>query len=130
MADIAIGQYGWSADLVQTPTGDLQTVHGSALGTQRVIRRLLTAPKALLFHPTYGAGLPEKIGRPINVKTITGLTRAQIYQEAAVAQTPAPTIDVAEIPAGSGEQLITVKYQDLETGAPMLLTFNPPPATA
>ncbi|HZT90249.1 MAG TPA: hypothetical protein VFA12_20080 [Stellaceae bacterium] len=125
MADISIGQYGWAADLVQTPSGDLQTVDGSALGTQRVIRRLLTPKRALLAHPEYGAGLPEKIGSTRNVRTITGIVRAQMYQEAAVAHSPQPAVEIQEIPAGSGEQIVNIKYQDAESGAPMLLTFNP-----
>jgi len=125
MADLSIGTTGWSSDLVLTPSGDIQTVDGSALGVQRVVRRLFTTPGALLFHPTYGGGLLAKIGRAIAARTVLGVVRAQMYQEAVVAQDPPPQISVDEIPPGSGRQIISISYQDAQTGGPMLIQFDP-----
>jgi hypothetical protein len=125
MPDLNITNYGWGGDLSLTPSGDIQTVDGSAMGVQRVIRRLFTNPLSLIFHPEYGAGLLAKIGRPIAARTIQALCRVQMFQEAAVSQDPPPKVVDSEIPIGSGRQIINVTYQDRETGAPMLLSFDP-----
>lgn len=114
----------WGGDLALTASGDLATVDGDALGVQRVTRRLLTAPQALLFEPAYGAGLPQRIGDPIPARTLTGLVRAQIFAEAAVAQNPAPQVSVNETPVGSGRIVIAVRWTDRTSGAPQLLSFQ------
>jgi hypothetical protein len=123
--DLSIGTTGWAGDLVLSPSGDLVTVDGSALGVQRVIRRLFTTPQALLMHPEYGAGLLAKIGSPISVRTILGLVRAQMFKEAAVAQSPPPQIRVREVPEGSGRQVVAISYTNRNTGGPMLIQFRP-----
>jgi hypothetical protein len=50
-------------DLTASNTGDLQPVDTTVRGQQRVLRRLLTNPGDYIFHPNYGAGLPQWIGR-------------------------------------------------------------------
>lgn len=126
MEDLSIGQNGWNADLLQNSTGDLLTVTDSDLGIHRVIRRLFTNPQAALFHPEYGGGLLAKIGSPIPASTILGVVRKQMFQEAVVAQQPAPQVVVKEVPQGSGEQVITITYQDQQNGGlPMLIQFKP-----
>lgn len=115
----------WAGDLALTPSGDLQTVDGSQLGVQRVVRRLFTNRLALLFHPEYGGGLLAKIGRPISTRIIQAICRVQMFQEAAVAQNPPPRVTVSEIPRGSGSEFVNVAYQDRDTGAPMQLVFDP-----
>jgi hypothetical protein len=125
MPDLTIGTTGWNDDLVLTATGDLATVDGTALGVQRVTRRLLTAPRALLFHPAYGFGIPQRVGTTTNARTLTGLVRAQIYQEVVVAQNPPPSVQLAGIPPGSGEIVVSVKWTDRTSGAPQLLQFTP-----
>jgi hypothetical protein len=84
----------FGGDLSAAVNGDLATVSGSALGQQRVLRRLLTNAGDYIWHLTYGAGLPAMIGMPVDAAAISGLVRSQIFLEGAVAQTPAPVIDV------------------------------------
>lgn len=124
MADLFVTNNGWFGDLQLTPSGDLQTVDGSLQGQQRVIRRVLTSPQALVFHPTYGFGLPLRIGQSLPASTLTGLLRAQMFQENAVSQSPPPTVTVQETPVGSGQIYANVSYSDAQSGAPMLLTFD------
>lgn len=90
-------------DLVVTPTGDLQTADGVDLSNQAIIRRLLTTPIAVsnppdyLQQPTYGAGLPQFIGRldtPQLYNEIKGLIIAQILLEPTVAQVPPPEVEL------------------------------------
>jgi hypothetical protein len=130
MPDIGVGQNGWQADIYQTPSGDIATVDGTLLGTQRVIRRLLTPRYDLLFHPNYGLGIPRRIGATTNVRTLTGLARAQMFQEAAVAQDPPPQVKILGRPDGT--DIISVTYTDVESGGAMQLTFDTnvqPPTT-
>lgn len=132
MPDLMLGNYGWLGDLVLTSTGDLATVDGTALGVQRVTRRVLTPPAALVFHPDYGFGLPQKIGTVAPSFTLAGQLRAQMYLETVVSQVPPPSVTVAENPIGSGRQVANVAWVDAESGAPMLLSFDPsvgPPTT-
>ncbi len=124
MPDIAIGLTGWGADLAQTPSGDLQTVDGSALGTQRVTRRLLTPPHALVFHPDYGFGLPQRIGETFDRRAVIGQMQSQMFKEAAVAQSPLPQITLGETSQGSGAVYSAIRYQDQNSGVPQLLEFD------
>ncbi len=86
MADLA---HYFGQDLSLGPTGDLALVSGSLAVEQRVLRRLLTAPGAYIWHVPYGAGLGALVGMPANARLITGLVRQQMGLEAAVAQNPA-----------------------------------------
>jgi hypothetical protein len=47
-----------------------------------------------------------------------------MYQEAAVAQNPPPSVQLAETPAGSGEIVVNIKWADKTSGAPQLLAFS------
>jgi hypothetical protein len=84
----------FGGDLSVTASGDLAAVSGSALGQQRVLRRLLTNAGDYIWKLTYGAGLPSVIGMPVDAAAIAGLVRSQIFLESAVAQTPTPAVDV------------------------------------
>lgn len=94
-------------DLVITLNGDLQTVDNVELSNQRIIRRLLTTPIAVanppdyLQQPTYGAGLPQFIGRlntPQTYTEIKALIISQMYLEPTVQQTPPPEIELQGLP--------------------------------
>lgn len=122
--DLYITNYGYGGDLALTPSGDVQTVDGSALGVQRVVRRILTMPQGLVFHPEYGFGLSSRIGQILPSRTLTGLLRQQMFMEAAVSQNPQPTVNVSENPVGSGREYANISYTDAQSGAPMLLTFD------
>ena len=84
----------FGGDLAADVSGDIAAVSGSALGQQRVLRRLLTNAGDYIWQLTYGAGLPSMIGMPVDAAAIAGLVRSQIFLESAVAQTPTPVIDV------------------------------------
>ena len=67
--------HAWGGDLSVSPTGDLQTATGPALGTERVLRRLLTNPGDDLWQPGYGAGLARFVGPPADAAAIRALIR-------------------------------------------------------
>ena len=91
MSDLS---HTFGGDLAVASNGDLAAASGSALGQQRVLRRLLTNAGDYIWQLTYGAGLPAMIGMPVDAAVIAGLVRSQIFLESAVAQTPTPVIDV------------------------------------
>lgn len=43
-------------DLSVSPSGDLLSVTGTERRKQKILRRLITNPGELVFHPEYGAG--------------------------------------------------------------------------
>jgi phage baseplate assembly protein W len=109
-------------DLVVASGGDLATVDTTQLGQQRVLRRLLTNPGDYLWNPSYGAGLAQFVGQPVNAARISSVIRSQIFQESAVAQSPAPTIDVAA--DASGNVTVQILYADSTTGETQVLSFT------
>jgi hypothetical protein len=109
-------------DLAVAPDGDLATVDTTQLGQQRVLRRLLTNPGDYLWNAGYGAGLAQFVGQPANAARIRSVIRSQIFQESAVAQSPAPEIDVAA--DASGNVTVQILYTDSSTGETQLLSFT------
>lgn len=117
----------WSGDLATTTTGDLAIVDGSALGTERVLRRLLTNPGDYIWNPDYGAGLAQFIGRPIDPAAIQALILSQMQLETAVAAVPEPVVAVQSDPSG---QLFTqIRYADATTAQSTALAINLPEAS-
>lgn len=112
----------YGGDLALAAGGDLATVAATPLGQQRVLRRLLTSPGDYLWNPAYGAGLGRFVGQPANAARIRSVIRSQMFQEAAVARTPAPVIDVAAQPDGS--VTVAILYADATTGATQTLSFT------
>jgi phage baseplate assembly protein W len=106
MSDI---NHTFGGDLAVAVSGDLATVSGSALGQQRVLRRLLTNAGDYIWQLTYGAGLPSMIGAPVDAAAISGLVRSQIFLESSVARTPTPVIDVQ---AQSSIVSLQITYSD------------------
>jgi len=111
----------WSNDIVPASVGDLGTASGTLRGQQRILRRLLTNPGDYVFHPEYGAGLPQKVGQTVDIPGIRALVRGQILLEDAVTKSPAPEITVVAIPSGVS---VTVNYTDATTGNPVVLSFS------
>jgi phage baseplate assembly protein W len=117
----------WGSDLIVGPTGDLATVTGAALGQQRVLRRLLTSPGDYIWQPDYGAGLAQFIGSPTDAAQIRAVVRSQIFQEAAVAQSPEPVIDVQVGPSGAGgigNVYVHIRYVDAESQSTQTLSLS------
>jgi phage baseplate assembly protein W len=115
-------QHQFGADLSIGPTGDLATVSGSALGQQRVLRRLLTNAGDDIWQLGYGAGLAQFVGQPADAMRIRAVIRGQIFKETAVARTPEPTIDV--VSDGAGAASVQLSYTDAESNQTQLLGFT------
>ncbi len=113
-------QFG--SDLLASAAGDITVVSEPTLGQQRVLRRLLTNPGDYIWQLDYGAGLAQFVGQPVDVARIQGVIRGQIFQEAAVARSPEPQI---EVQAGeSGEVFVTIVYTDAPSGQTQVLGFS------
>ena len=119
MSDLA---QSWGSDLSYAPTGDLAIVSGLNWGQQRVIRRLLTAPGTYIWHPNYGAGLPQKIGSVATDIAIEAIVLSQMLLEDAVSQTPPPTVAVSRPALGVVQ--IDIGYTDAHTGSPTMLSLS------
>ena len=121
MADL---HHIWAGDLAPSPTGDILLAAGPPLGTQRVLRRLLTDPGAYLWHPGYGAGLGRFVGEPADPRAIAALIRAQMGREPAVAPAPEPVVTVRGDPGGT--LAVQVRYADAETAETRTLDLPRP----
>lgn len=130
MADI---NHTWGDDILLSASGDLASVDGLELATQRIIRRLMTRgfqsaginipgeSGEYIWHPEYGGGVPQRIGGAINVPLITSVVSSQIAQEASVAKSPPPQIAVTPYLNGVA---VTIVYTDNGTGNQTKLSFN------
>lgn len=111
----------WGEDLTLGPTGDLSRAGGTIEGQQRVLRRLLTPARDLVFHPEYGGGLPSWVGETLRLDEIESLIVSQIHEEAVVADDPRPEITLRP----SFDSLFArIKYVDAITGQSEILSFN------
>ncbi|MGH6821948.1 MAG: hypothetical protein ACREC4_00400 [Methylocella sp.] len=117
----------WGNDISASASGDLLTVDGLDRGRQRILRRLLTNsnnngfPSDYLWHPTYGAGCPHRVGETRDINEISAAIRSQIMAEASVAKQPLPEIAINPIDSGV---FVSVRYVDAETGEQAYLSFN------
>lgn len=123
----------WGGDLSVSATGDLLLADQSTTGTQRVYRRLLTNPALsdsggkpiaspdYTWHPTYGAGVPRKVGSPGNVPVTRALIRGQMLLESAVSQSPAPMIALTQV---NNAVSANIKYTDANTATTQFITFD------
>lgn len=114
----------FGSDLSVSPTGDLQPVSDTVKGQQRVLRRLLTNPGDYIWEPDYGAGVPQWIGRTLDIPKITALIRGQMLLEEAVAKIPEPQITVQEIANGLS---VSISYTDAPSNTPQTLQFDVTP---
>lgn len=121
MTDISMT---WSGDLLVSPTGDLATVDGPALGTERVLRRLMTNPGDYIWNPDYGAGLARFVGQPSDPAGIQALILSQMILEASVVQAPEPVVGVQS--DVEGRLYVQIRYVDAETASSAALTINVP----
>jgi hypothetical protein len=111
----------WQQDLSFSLTSDVLLASGSQVGQQRVLRRLLTNPGDYFAHPTYGAGLPTKVGSLATAAELQAIVLSQMLQEQAVSQDPPPTVSVTTILNGVS---ILVTYTDSVTAEPVTLGFD------
>lgn len=130
MVDIS---HYYGGDLSASPSGDLALADQPTTGTQRVYRRLLTNPQLsdasgnpvasadYTWHPTYGAGVPRKVGSPGNVPVTRALIKGQMLLEAAVATSPAPQINLTQV---NNAVSASIQYTDANTAAPQFVSFD------
>lgn len=111
-------------DLSVSSTGDLLVATGTARGQQRVIRRLLTSPGGYIWEPTYGAGLPQYVGRPLDIAKVSALIIAQMLLEDSVARSPIPVVKVLQSNADLTLINVQVNYNDQPTNQPVVLSFT------
>lgn len=115
-------EMSWSGDLSVSATGDLAVVSDPNLGTQRVLRRLMTNPCDYIWSPDYGAGLGQFVGRPVDLAGVEALIRTQMSLETAVSSTPEPVISVSSDVAG--RLYLQIRYEDSETAISSALTTS------
>jgi hypothetical protein len=122
MSDPADLYHYWGNDLQQGPTGDIAPAYRADRTSQRIIRRLLTNPGGgdYPWQPQYGAGLPAKIGRNLDLGHLRALIIGQIALEPSVARSPAPQVTLTPFPGGVS---IAVLYYD-QAGQGRPLSFN------
>ena len=108
----------YGADIDLSASGDFLYIANET--QQHVIKRLLTSGLADIWNLTYGAGLGQFIGQPVNLPAITNAILSQIFKEASVAQLPNPTVSATK----NGTIItVAVTYADATTGQTQVLTF-------
>lgn len=119
MADVALE---WHDDFQPDSTGDILVVDGDDEVRQRLERRLFTAVQGYIWHPAYGAGLPQKIGSVLSVSEIKAVVSAQLALEASVAPSPPAQLNVSGQPGGIC--VISIQYYDAKTGTSVSFTIT------
>jgi hypothetical protein len=114
----------WQGDFQVSATGGLMLADGPVLVRQRIERRLFTPVEGYVWHPTYGAGLPQRIGGLNSPAQIQSIVNSQIAQEASVAPSPSPVIAVTEDQNTPGLYVITISYTDAVTGDAVSFTIS------
>jgi len=102
-------------DLLLDATGGLALADGDLDTRQRIIRRLCTNAGDYIWHLDYGAGLPGRIGSPVNEADVRAIVLSQMQLETGVDQTKA--ISVAVTAQGNGQYACAISYTDAATGA-------------
>jgi hypothetical protein len=115
--DVPDISHQWGGDLETGPDGDLRIPPDPVVTQQRILRRLLTASGAYVWNPGYGAGLGSLVGHPVDSRRIQALIGAQLLNEAAVTQDPAPAVTVRNDASQTGQSLyVEISYRDAESG--------------
>lgn len=115
----------WGGDFRASANGDLLLSSSADESRQAISRRLFTAVQGYVFHPEYGAGLPQKIGKPAQASAIQALVRSQIALESAVDQTKPVMVKVIADANQAGLYTISINYTEAVTGLPVELSFTP-----
>lgn len=115
----------WNGDFIAAANGDLLLATGEDESRQAICRRLFTAVQGYVFHPEYGAGLPQKIGSPANVNTLKAIVSSQIALETTVDQSQPVTVTVQSDKNQAGLYTIAISYTEAVTGEPVELSFTP-----
>ena len=106
----------WNADFVIGADGDLLLVDGDVEVRQRLERRLFTAVQGYVWHPEYGAGLPQKIGSVYSPAQIQAIVLSQLQKEASLAAYPPTNLNIIQSPNEPDNIGIGIQYYDALTG--------------
>ena len=112
----------WNDDFVADASGDLLMASGVDLANQSIVRRVMTAVQGYVFHPEYGAGLPQKIGGVYQPSTIKAIVQSQVALDANVDQSKAVVVDVAAL--DGGVNVVTISYTAASTSEAAVLSFT------
>lgn len=112
----------WKSDFAPDATGDLMMVDGDDEVRQRLQRRLFTAEKGYVWHPNYGAGLPQKIGSVLSIEQIKSKCASQLALEASVAPFPPAVLQVT--PIDGGFVFISIQYFDAKASRSVSFTIT------
>ena len=115
----------WGGDFRAAANGDLLLASSSDEARQAISRRLFTAVQGYIFHPEYGAGLPQKIGSPANTSALQAIVASQIALESAVDQSQPVNVSVDADANQSGLYTINISYTEAVTGETVELSFTP-----
>ncbi len=111
-------------DVAIAANGDFAMVDGDTLTQQRIYRMLLTNPGDYIWHPTYGAGLPQYVGQNLSLalkdKIITSI-KSQMFLEATVARDPAPVVTLTQ---NATNISCAIQYKSQASGQIFTLSFN------
>lgn len=114
----------WNDDFTLSPSGDLALVDGQEFLRQRIIRRLLTEVFGYVWHKSYGAGLPQKIGETYQPQQIAAIVRAQMSLEDHVVQDPPPDVKVTKSATNPGAQIVEINYTDAGSSEQIGITIT------
>ena len=106
----------WRDDFQIAANGDLLLCDSDVETRQRLERRLFTPQKGYVWHPDYGAGLPQRIGSPYTINQIRAIVDSQVYMEASVAPNPPAQIGIDVSPNQADLVGISIKYWDAVSG--------------
>jgi hypothetical protein len=109
------------SDIAASANGDILLADSLVLSQQNILRRLLTNPGDYIWQPTYGAGLPSKIGQAVDIASVKSIILANMLLENSVARNPAPVINVTPISNGIYVEII---YTEVDSQLPVTLQFN------
>jgi phage baseplate assembly protein W len=121
VADLALE---WTDDFQIDASGDLRVIDGDDEVRQRLERRLFTANKGYVWHPEYGAGLPQKIGLTLSESQIRSVVSSQLALEESVASFPPAKLSIRQIPNQPGLVAISIQYFDAKTGVSVSFTIT------
>lgn len=113
MADLSLE---WHDDLGVDISGDLLVIDGDVEVRQRLQRRLFTAERGYVWHPEYGAGLPQKIGSVLTEYQIKSICTSQLALEESVAVSPPAQMKVTADKNNASIVTISIQYWNAKTG--------------
>lgn len=130
---MADASHFWSNDLSVASNGDLAVADGDTLSQQELLRALMTNPQLAdsagnplaspdyTWHADFGAGIPRRIGKTLNVSELRGAILTTIKTIAGIAASPTPVVTVTPFNNGAA---VTIQYADAVTGQVSTLSFD------